>query len=145
MITAASHNFRRPRRSSRRRGLTLVEVLATIVMMAIVLPAAMQGISLCMATSVAARQRSEAAALAESKLAELIATGDWQFGGQSGDFGEAWPDYHWTAAAADWASDPTMKQLDVSVTWTSRREEKEIVLTTLIYNSEQASQTGSSF
>ena len=131
-----------PRRAARRRGLTLVEVLATIVMMAIVLPAAMQGISLCMATSVAARQRSEAAALAESKLAELVATGDWQFGGQSGDFGEAWPDYHWTAAAEDWPADPTMKQLDVRVTWTSRREEKEVVLTTLIYNGQ--AQTGSS-
>jgi prepilin-type N-terminal cleavage/methylation domain-containing protein len=126
-------------RRVRRRGLTLVEVLATIVLMAIVLPAAMQGISLCMATSVAARQRSEAAALAEAKLAELIATGDWQFGVLTGEFGEAWPDYRWSAAAADWTSDTTMKELYVRVYWTSRRQEREVRLTTLIYQGQASS------
>ena len=120
--------------STRRRGLTLVEVLATIVMMAIVLPAAMQGISLCTATSVVARQRSEAAALAEAKLSELIATGDWQYGALSGEFGEAWPEYRWSGAAAAWASDATMTELSVRVYWTSRRQEREVVLTTLIYD-----------
>ena len=128
-------------RVSRRRGLTLVEVLATIVMMAIVLPAAMQGITLCTATSVTARQRSEAAALAEAKLGELIATGDWQFGALSGEFGEAWPEYRWSGSAGAWSSDPTMTELSVRVTWTSRQQEREIVLTTLIYDT--ASQTDS--
>jgi prepilin-type N-terminal cleavage/methylation domain-containing protein len=126
-------------RNARRRGLTLVEVLATIVLMAIVLPATMQGISLCMATSVAARQRSEAAALAEAKLAELIATGDWQFGVLTGEFGEAWPEYRWSAAAADWSSDTTMKELYVRVHWTNRRQEREVMLTTLIYQGQAAS------
>jgi len=50
----------------------------------IVLPAAMQGISMCLSASLDARQRSEAAALAEAKLTELIATGDWQYGGSFG-------------------------------------------------------------
>lgn len=130
----------RPR--ARRHGLTLVEVLATIVLMAIVLPAAMQGISACLSTSISARQRGEAAALAEAKLGELIATGDWQFGALSGEFGEAWPDYRWSAGASDWASDTTMKELYVRVVWTSRRQEREVVLTTLIYQS--TAQTASS-
>lgn len=127
---------------ARRRGLTLVEVLATIVLMAIVLPAAMQGISACLATSIAARQRGEAAALAEAKLGELIATGDWEFGALSGEFGEAWPEYRWSASASDWVSDSTMKELYVRVVWTSRRQEREVVLTTLIYQS--TTQSGSS-
>jgi type II secretory pathway pseudopilin PulG len=118
----------------RRRGITLVEVLATIVMMAIVLPAAMQGISLCTSSAAVARQRSEAAALAEAKIGELIATGDWQFGGLSGDFGEAWPDYRWEGTAGAWASDPTMTELSVRVSWTSRQQEREVILTTLIYD-----------
>src|SRR5439155_80161 len=79
-----------------RGGLRWVGVLATIVMMAIVRPAAMQGISLCLGAARDARQRSEAAALAEAKLAQLVATGEWQYGGTSGDFGDAWPEYRWT-------------------------------------------------
>ena len=124
---------RRPAAAARRRGLTLVEVLATIVMMAIVLPAAMQGIALCTSTSVVARQRSEAAALAEAKLSELIATGEWQFGALSGDFGEEWPDYRWSGSAAAWSADPTMTELYVRVYWVSRQQEREVLLTTLIY------------
>lgn len=124
-----------PRRSARRRGLTLVEVLATIVMMAIVLPATMEGISMCVSASRDARQRSEAAALAEAKLGELLATGDWQFGALSGEFGEAWPQYHWGAGATSWASDPTMTEIYVRVTWTTRQQQ-EVVLTTLVYQAQ---------
>ena len=143
MIVATARNVTFQRRSRRsaagRRGLTLVEVLATIVMMGIVLPAAMQGIALCTATSVVARQRSEAAALAEAKLSELIATGDWQFGALSGEFGDEWPEYRWTGSAAAWASDPTMTELSIRVNWTSRRQEREVVLTTLLYKAESTS------
>ena len=125
-------NFPRAR-SVRRRGVTLVEVLATIVMMGIVLPAAMRGVSVCTAAARDARQRSEAAALAEAKMAELLATGDWQFGALSGEFGEAWPEYRWGAGASSWASDATMSEFYVRVTWTSRQQDREVVLTTLVY------------
>jgi type II secretory pathway pseudopilin PulG len=142
MTSATSNVLRRRRRTARRRGLTLVEVLATIVMTGIVLPAAMQGISMCTAASVAARHRSEAAALGEAKLTELIATGDWQYGATGGDFGEDWPDYHWTGASGNWPSDSSMTQLEVHVTWTSRQQDYEVVLTTLIYPSQAATSTG---
>jgi hypothetical protein len=112
---------------------TLVEVLATIVMMGIVLPAAMEGVSVAMQAADTARQRSEASALAEAKLGELVATGDWQFGALSGEFGEAWPEYRWGAMAQDWATDSTLKEISVSVRWTRRGQERQVVLTTLVY------------
>ena len=121
-----------------RRGLTLVEVLATIVMMGIILPAALQGISVCTSASVVSRQRSEAAALAEAKLGELLATGEWQYGGLSGEFGEAWPEYRWEGTATAWSADPTLVELSVRVAWTSRLQEREVVLTTLVYDSTAA-------
>jgi prepilin-type N-terminal cleavage/methylation domain-containing protein len=129
----AAHRFILGRRKVRRRGLTLVEVLATIVMVAIVLPAAMQGISMCLSASRDARQRSEASALAEAKLNEILATGDWQFGALSGDFGEAWPEYHWGGGSTSWPSDSTMAEVYVRVTWTARQQEREVVLSTLVY------------
>jgi type II secretory pathway pseudopilin PulG len=121
--------------------MTLVEVLATIVMMGIVLPAAMEGVSVAMQASDTARQRSEASALAEAKLAELIATGDWQFGALSGEFGEAWPEYRWGAMAQDWTTDSTLKEVSVSVRWTRRGQERQVLLTTLVYQG-QTTATG---
>ncbi len=124
--------------SSRRRGLTLIEVLATIVLIGIVLPVAMHGISICLASASVARHRSEAAGLAESKLNELIATGEWQFGGMSGDFSPVWPEYHWTGTTAVW-SDPTMQQLSIRVYWIGRGQERDVILTTLVYPSQSTS------
>jgi prepilin-type N-terminal cleavage/methylation domain-containing protein len=124
--------------SSRARGMTLIEVLATVVLMAIVLPVAMQGVSLAVSASQVARQRTEAAALAESKLAELAATGDWQYGLLSGDFGPDWPDYRWSGAAEPWQSTTTMRQLSVRVIWTARGQDRQVILTTLVYGGQEA-------
>jgi len=142
MSHAHRHKFMASARAARRRGLTLVEVLATIVMMAIVLPPAMQGISMCVAAAGDARHRTEAAALAEAKLDEMLATGDWQFGSTSGDFGEAWPEYHWEMTSGLWQSDSTMAEVGVRVTWTSREQEREVVLTTLVYQGETTTSSG---
>jgi prepilin-type N-terminal cleavage/methylation domain-containing protein len=132
----------RLRSSCARRGFTLVEVLATIVLMAIVLPVAMHGVSLCLASAQAARQRTEAAGLAESKLNELLATGDWQYGLLSGDFGEAWPQYKWSGSAGAW-EDASLQELSVRVYWTSRGQEREVVVTTLVFESQAtAEETG---
>lgn len=128
---------RRRRAASRRRGLTLVEVLATVVLMAIVLPVAMNGISLCLTAASVARHRTEAAGLAEAKLNEMIATGEWQFGMTSGDFGPAWPDYRWAGGVADW-DDPTLSELTVRVFWTARGQQREVALTTLVYQSQSS-------
>jgi prepilin-type N-terminal cleavage/methylation domain-containing protein len=132
-VVAGPFSLQARRRARRRRGVTLVEVLATIVMMGIVLPAAMEGVSVAMQASDTARQRTEASALAEAKLAELVATGDWQFGALSGDFGDAWPEYRWGAMAQDWATDSTLKEISVRVVWTRRGQERQVALTTLVY------------
>lgn len=122
--------------AARRRGFTLIEVLATLMLMAIVLPAIMQGISIASGTASAARRRNEAAGLAESKLNEIIASQQWQGGQMSGDFGADWPDYHWQASVGNWAQDNTgagLQQLDVEVTWTSRNRPESLTLSTLTY------------
>ena len=142
-MTASALTRSRSRAGRRSRGFTLIEVLATIVLMGIVLPVAMHGVSLCMRAAQASRQRTEAAGLAEAKLNELVATGDWQYGMLSGDFGEAWPEYRWNGAANEW-NDPTLQELSVRVSWTTRGEERDVTLTTLVYDSSTvtASTTG---
>lgn len=118
--------FRNPR-----RGTTLIEVLATMVVIAIVLPVAMRGISLATTLAGLTQQRGQATALAESKLSELQATGDWELGNLTGDFGEQSPGYTWEAWVETW-DDLSLEQLSVAVKWTSRGSPREIVLATLV-------------
>lgn len=118
------------------RGFTLVEVLATLMLMAIVLPAVMKGIQLSQAAASSARRRTEAAGLAEGKLSEIVATAQWQGGNLSGDFGPGWPDYHWQAVVQAWPDDTTsanLQQIDLKVTWVARGHDDSLTLSTLTY------------
>ena len=125
-MNTTSHGF------CARGGFTLVEVLAALTLAAIILPVAMRGVSLAIAAAGHARQQMEAASLAETKLAELLSTGSWQEANLSGDFGEEYPQYRWSAEVSEW-EEATLSQLDLRVTWTARRTERSVTLTTLVY------------
>lgn len=113
------------------RGFTLIEVLSTLVFVAIVLPLVMQGISLATNAASLARRNLEAAALAEEKLSELVATQEWSSGSLSGDFGEDWPDYKWTAETV--SRDTELMELTIRVTWESRGDERSVSVTTMAF------------
>ena len=132
-MNARRTNFarRQPRRSAR-PAFTLIEVLATLLLLGIALPAIMHGIALATSAGSIAKQRSEAYGLCESKLNELLATGQYQYGNVSGDFSPDFPKYQWSAIIQDW-SDPNVQQLDVHVKWTARGTQQDIVLSTLVY------------
>jgi prepilin-type N-terminal cleavage/methylation domain-containing protein len=115
-----------------RNGFTFIELLATVVLIAVIMPVAMQGISLCTRLAGQSRQQIEAVSLAKTKLTELIVTRDWENGDQSGDFGADWPDYQWTATLIDW-TDSTMRELDLTVSWLLRGKNRTITLSTLVY------------
>ncbi len=113
-------------------GFTFIELLATVVFLGIIMPVAMQSIGLCTRLGGNSRRQIEAASLARTKLTELTCTGDWQSGEKSGDFGEDWPGYRWTAVVSSWP-DSTVSQLDLTVTWQSQGQERSVTLTTLVY------------
>ena len=78
------------------KGFSLIEVLAAMLLIGIVLPVAMRGYSLSVQLAAQSKQTTESAALGDSKLNELVATGDWKLGLLSGDFErEGRPDMHW--------------------------------------------------
>ena len=115
------------------RGFTLVEVMAAIVLVAIVLPTAMQGTMLCLDLAHNARMQAQAASLAQAKLSELAATNMIQDAMQAGDFGEQWPQYKWLATVEAW-DDPRLVELDVSVVWTARGRNYDVTISTLVYD-----------
>ena len=115
-----------------RRGFTLLEVLATLVLVGIILPAVMHGISLATIAAGEAKHRVEAVSLAQTKLAEL--TADFQTlnqpGASSGSFAD-FPGYSWTSTIE--MRDTSLSQVSVRVSWISRGQERFVDLSSLIY------------
>jgi general secretion pathway protein I len=135
-MTRRAHNLpvcRRPRPCRRRGAFTLVEVLATLVLIGIVIPVAMRGVTVALAEASKARHQAEAATLAEAKLNEMIAQGDWNSGGGSGDFSPDYPQYKWTATASTPDANINVTQVDLSVTWNERGQDRTYNVSTFVY------------
>ena len=117
---------------SKRSAFTLPEVLAALVLIGIVLPPVLKGVSLAMGACDDAKRRIEATGLAESKLAELTvdAVQLVSSGGGSGTFPDH-PDYAWDAQTA--TQDTDLSEITVRVTWTARGTQRSIDLSTLIF------------
>lgn len=127
----------------KRRGMTLIEVLTTVAIMAVALPPIMYGISLATGVAGVARQRAEAANLAQQKLDELVQTiNEGQTPTLSGGFGDDYPQYQWQAEENNWEEN-NLSQLTVTVSWTARNRTLDVKLTTLVYNG-QSRTNGSS-
>jgi prepilin-type N-terminal cleavage/methylation domain-containing protein len=116
------------------KGFTLIEILATFVLIAVIIPVAMKGLSLSTNMAGNSKRKIEASSLAETKLTELMITGDWINGEQSGNFGEDWPEYTWRAELEDWEDEDLMQQLTLWVSWYGTGQERSVFLTTLIYS-----------
>jgi general secretion pathway protein I len=123
-------------------GFTLIEVLATLLLMAIVLPIVMRGITMATQAADASRHRTEAAGLAQSEMAQILASQSWQNGNQSGDFGTDWPQYTWDSSVTPWAGDTSgagLQQIDVSVYWSINSKKNSVTLSSLAYPRTQSS------
>jgi len=116
---------------NRIRGFTFVELLATVVLIAAILPVAMRGIGLCTRLAGQSRRQLEAASLARMKVTELVVSGDYLDGDQQGEFEDPWTGYHWQATVNSW-TDAILQQLDVTVYWTAQNQERSVTLTTLV-------------
>ena len=127
-----TENFQRASPS----GFTLVEILATVAILAIVMPATMYGLDLATRLAGLTRQRDVAINLAEARLNDLAVTGDWQNGPLSGTFTSA-PHYSWQAATEAWPEpnlpNANLTELTVTVTWASFGRDRQVALSTLLY------------
>jgi prepilin-type N-terminal cleavage/methylation domain-containing protein len=129
------------RRRINRRGFTLIEVLVTLLFMAITLPAIMGGIASATKLASSAKHRDEATGLGETELNQILASGSWEAGNASGDFSAFsadWPDYTWALTVNPWAADTTglgIQELDLAVNWKDAGgRAQSITLSTLAYD-----------
>jgi len=115
-----------------RRAFTLIEVLAALVLVGIVLPVVMRGIGLATRTASHTARRAEAAALADTRLAEILIDGTWQDGATEGDFGSDRPEYRWRLDVREWLK-TALQEVEVRVEWKEHGVDRFVALTTLVY------------
>lgn len=116
-----------------RRGFTLAEVLAALVLMAIVIPVALEGMSVVSRAAVLGQRKVAAMRVAERVLNEqmlLLSQGQVVENSASGVESEGGTDYPWTLQTKTWEQD-AMTQLTVRVTFTVRGAQFEMKASTL--------------
>ncbi len=134
---------------SRARGngaFTLAEVLAALVFMAILIPVALEGLSIASRAGVIAARRSEAALVAERVLHESIVTTNWNSSVQNGTIRQGIRDFQWTLRSDPWDKDPNqnaMRLLSVEVTFAAQGRDHFVRMSTLVDSSTPLSQTAS--
>lgn len=142
MMAHPSNHSARRRRGRGRHAFTLIEVLATLVLIGIVIPFAIRGTSLALNTASNAKRQAEAATLAEAKLAELVSQGDWNTGNTQGDFGQDWPEYRWKLQAYAHDQNVNVTEITLSVTWTQGGQQRVMNVSTLTYLANGTGGTG---
>jgi hypothetical protein len=107
-------------------------VLAAMLFMAIVIPVALQGLRIASRAGVVSERRAVVMRLAESKLNELMVTGEWQSGAQKGTIQEGFRSYAWQLASEPWSEDGLMRLLTVHVTMPVEGQDYDVRVSTLV-------------
>jgi len=127
-----------------RRAFTLIEILVTLLLIGIVIPAIMHAITAAMSAGGAAASRNNAAELAKSQLALIVSGTQWQTTGTlTGDFSPTWPNYQWQATVQPWNQDTSgmgIDEIDLTVTWPNGAHRDSLVVSTLAYPRPQETQ-----
>lgn len=113
-------------------GFTLAEVLAALLFMAIVIPVAVQGLHVASRAGSVAERKAIGARLAETKLNELIVTGQWQSSAQKGTVQDGWQSYTWQLQTEPWVEDATMRLVTVQVSVPVQGQDYDVRVSTLV-------------
>jgi type II secretory pathway pseudopilin PulG len=108
-----------------------VEILAALLMMAIIIPVAMEGMSIATRAGIMGQRKATAMRVAERVLNELLVEGETNRASTSGSTVDGDQTYPWTMRSENWPEDPMM-QVTVTVTFTVQGNEYTVDLTTLI-------------
>jgi Tfp pilus assembly protein PilV len=119
---------------------TLAEVLAALLFMAIVIPAAIEGLHIASLAGTVAARKGEAARVAQRLLTESLVTTNWNQAVQSGTLVEGRRQFRWTMKNEAWNQDPNqnvIRQLSVEVIFTAQNRDYAVRLSTLVDSSQQ--------
>ena len=112
---------------------TLAEVLAAMLFLAIVIPAAVEALHVASLAGEVAARKGAAARIGDRILNESIVTTNWNVGSQNGTVTEGAGEFHWTLNNQNWPEDTTvaMRLLTAEVTFSAQGHDYSVVLSTL--------------
>ena len=123
------------RKTFRHSAFTLAEVMAALVFMAILIPVALEGLSIASRAGEVAARKSDAALVAERILNEQLVTTNWNAAVQNGTVHQGILDFRWTLRNDPWTADPnqnSIRQLSVEVTFAARGQDYTLKMATLV-------------
>jgi type II secretory pathway component PulJ len=127
-------------------GFTLAEVMAALVFMAILIPVALEGLSIASRAGEVAARKGDAALVAERILNESLVTTNWNQTVQSGTLRQGFRDFRWTLRNDSWNGDPNqsvMRLLTVEVKFAAQGQDYSVHLSTLANSPSLFAQTNS--
>ena len=112
---------------------TLAEVLAAMLFLAIVIPAAVEALHVAGLAGEVAARKGAAARVADRLLNESIVTTNWNNGSQNGTAAEGAEEFRWTLNNQNWPVDTTaaMRLLTATVTFSAQGHDYSVQLSTL--------------
>ncbi len=122
-------------RRARHSGFTLVEVLAALLFMAIVIPVAMQGLSVASRAGELANRRYLATLVADEVLNEAITLTNWIQAGLTGKNRQGPLEFDWTLRSEPWLQDRNLNSirlLSVEVAFEAQGQQQQLRLSTLV-------------
>jgi type II secretory pathway pseudopilin PulG len=115
---------------NRTGAFTLAEVLAALLFLAIVIPAAVEALHVASLAGEVAARKGAAARVADRILNESIIMTNWNQGMQNGTTAEGRQEFRWTLASQTWPQD-SMKLLTAEVTFSAQGKDYSVKLSTL--------------
>jgi hypothetical protein len=109
---------------------TLAEVLAAMLFLAIVIPAAVEALHVASRAGGVAARKGAAARIADRILNESIVLTNWNLGTQSGTVSEGAEEFHWTLDSRNWPVD-TMQLLTAKVIFSAQGHDYSVQSSTL--------------
>jgi type II secretory pathway pseudopilin PulG len=109
---------------------TLAEVLAALLFLAIVIPAAVEALHLASLAGVVAARKGVAARVADRILNESIVLTNWNTGTLNGTVTEGAQEFRWTLTSQNWPVD-AMELLTAEVKYSAQGRDYSVKLSTL--------------
>jgi general secretion pathway protein I len=114
----------------RQAAFTLAEVLAAMLFLAIVIPAAVEALHVASLAGEVAARKGAAGRVADFVLNESVIMTNWNGGVQNGTITEGALDYRWTLTSQPWTQD-AMELLTAKVTFPAQGRNYSVELSTL--------------
>ena len=130
--TAARADISRhvPRVTCHVSAFTLAEVLAAMLFLAIVIPAAVEALHISSLAGEVAARKGVAARVADRILNESIVTTNWNHGTQSGTVTEGALEFRWTLTSENWPQ-AAMQLVAAEVKYSAKGHNYSVKLSTL--------------